>query len=222
MHIVVQYEDRDTAEFKSLIQKNKEYCKQFDIQYLFLHRGYEHLPPWWRKVALVHELLPHYESVFWVDSDAAFVFLDHCKELFRSYHFVFSPNPPMLEHLEMLSAPMCAGVWGVRNTPEGRAIMDHWFSAYNARAWSKRTKWTAGTYAGTDYEQGAFEVNIYRVQDFQKWIFSYPWYTLNYMPKDDHKVWGNCCPVPAAVHDWSGNRKHIFKHWPLREEAESP
>jgi len=214
MHILVQYDDRPVDEFKPLLKNNENYCKSQNIQYLFLTKGYEHLPPWWRKVAIVKELLAFYESVLWVDSDATIVGHEHFATLFKDGHFVFSPNPPMVDHLEMFSAPMCAGVWGVKNTPEGHSIMHSWMSAYNPNAWTKNPWATTGAYAGENYEQGAFEIHIYRVADFQPWLQWYPWNVLNYLPRDDKLVRGRLCPTAFALHYWSGNRSHIFKHWP--------
>ena len=91
--------------------------------------------------------------------------------------------------------------------------MDHWMSSYNPENWSRRNGWSAGTYAGPDYEQGSFELNVIYNFRLRPWIKSFPWYVLNYLPKDDQHVSGNDCPKPFAVHYWSGNRAHISKHW---------
>jgi hypothetical protein len=217
--LLLQYDDRDTKEFEELIKQNKNYAYAMGMNYLNAQRGYESIPPWWRKVFLARELLSCHDGVLWVDTDAAIVSSLHPSDLLKDKHFIYSPNPPMLNNpsLGMLSAPFCAGIWAVKNSPEGRQIMDAWINCYNANHWKKTDKgWKGeGAYAGYAYEQGAFELAIVRCQDFQPWIQSYPSHVLNYLPKDDTKLDGTACPSTVfAVHYWKGNRHYIDKHWP--------
>jgi hypothetical protein len=220
MYALVQYDDRSTDEFKNLIYQNKVYAKSFNIDYFFFNQGYEEYPPYWRKVFLVEELLNTYEAVIWVDTDALIVGKFHFKDLFEGGHFVLSPNPPMFDHqsLSMFSAPFCAGVWAVKNSPEGKFIMKTWADSYNCDLWKQDNgKWIhkTGLYGGIAYEQGAFEINIWRNIDFQKWIQNKESRILNYLPLAKGKLKGKSCPADIfAIHYWSGNRTHIKKHFP--------
>jgi len=218
MHLIVQYEDRPLGVFEPLVSRNADYAARFGMHHWLCRRGYEQYPPWWRKVFLVREMLRHYDSVMWVDTDAAIVGSFRFDELFEERHFVLSPNPPMLdsESLSMLSAPFCAGVWAVRNTPQGVAIMDRWAGLYDPSMWRFDGEWRhlQGLYAGIAYEQGAFEMGVWRCADFVDWIRDYPAHVLNHLPKEDHKVRGKHCPADVfAVHYWKGNRNHISQHW---------
>ncbi len=220
MFALIQYDDRSTDQFKNLIHENKEYAKSFDIDYIFFNKGYEQYPPYWRKVFLVEELLNTYEAVLWVDTDALIVGKFHFKDLFRGGHFVLSPNPPMFDHqsLSMFSAPFCAGVWAVKNSPEGKFIMNTWTRSYNSDHWKiEDSKWIhkTGIYGGIAYEQGAFELSIWRNIDFQKWIENKESRILNYLPRAKGKLKGKSCPSDIfAIHYWTGNRSHLKKHFP--------
>ena len=220
---IVQYEDRPLNDFKSLVEQNQYYANRNGIRHFLFKSGYENVPPWWRKVFLVRDLLQHYTAVLWVDSDAAVVSSDHFFTLFNDKHFVLSPNPPMLnsESLSMFSAPFCAGVWGVRNTPEGRVLMDTWANLYDSTLWKQidDAKWihTKGSYGGIAYEQGAFETGIWRKSDYVEWIENKTSDVLNHLPKKDSLVRGQKCSKGIfAVHYWKGNRGHISEHWPNR------
>jgi len=218
MFAIVQYEDRPLNEFSPLVQQNRRYAEKHGIDYIFYSSGWENYPPWWRKVFAVRELMEHYAAVMWVDSDAAIVGHEHFQTLFADRHFVLSPNPPMLnsQSLSMFSAPFCAGVWGVRSTCEGKVLMDRWIRAYNSHLWSNVMGWThtRGLYAGEAYEQGSFEIAIWRCKDFADWIENKASHVLNYLPKSDSFVKGSICPSVFAVHYWKGNRAHIKDHWP--------
>jgi hypothetical protein len=216
--LLLQYDDREVKEYIELIKQNKIYSASVGLSYLNICKGYEHIPPWWRKVFLARELLPHYDGVLWVDTDAAIVSTLHPSDLLGNKHFVYSPNPPMLNHqsLSMFSAPFCAGIWAVKNSSQGRQIMDAWADLYDENLWTNIGGWKgSGPYAGYAYEQGAFEIGIVRCHNYQEWIKSYPSHVLNYLPKDDTHLQGTSCPANVfAVHYWKGNRAHIYKHWP--------
>jgi len=221
MYAIVQYDDRNIDMFQQLIAKNKEYCKLNNINYIFYNKGWEQYPPWWRKVFLVRQLLQNYEAVMWVDTDAAIVGSEHFKYLFGSNtkHFVLSPNPPMLEmhSLSMFSAPFCAGIWAVKSTPEGKTLMDRWIGGYDESKWQKNGeewKHTSGLYGGGAYEQGYFELGIWRCKDYEPFLENKPYHVLNYLPRPDNNLSGNKCPKDVfAIHYWKGNRSHIKDHW---------
>ena len=217
--LVLQYDDRDVTQFQKLIDTNILYCKKFNYDHLLLTKGYEEYPPYWRKVFLVIEYLYKYNIVLWIDTDAAIVSNEKINIIFKpKTHFAFSSNPSLLHLscLDMLAAPMCAGVWAVKSTPEGKTIMDYWSQAYDATKWFKENeKWkTLGVYGGANYEQGSFELHIFRKPEFEKWLSHWDHHVLNFMPPDDHLVRGQNTPKDVfAVHYWTGNRKHIKKHF---------
>lgn len=218
MYLLVQYDDRNTDQFKYLIETNKNYAKKMNIEYLFLSSGYEKYPPYWRKVFLVSELLNLYEGVLWMDSDAAVVKEKHFKDYFEDKHFIFSPNPPpaLSVHLEFLAAPLCAGIWAVKNTPEGHTVMNAWKQSYDASTWKNENgKWKcSGVYAGKDYEQGSFELNLFRVKDYKQYIKSYPFEVFNYVPRKDTELFGKICESNIfSVHYWTGQRTQISSHF---------
>ena len=219
MYAIVQYEDRPLGDFEPLVKQNKLYAEKYGIRHILLTKGFENLPPWWRKVFVIRELLSKFDAILWVDSDAAIVGNYHFKDLFAGMDFVLSPNPPMLgsESLSMFSAPFCAGVWAVKNSSRGVTIMNRWCEIFNRNLWvheNSTWKHTKGLYAGIAYEQGAFEVNIWRCADFYPWILNKCSRILNYLPLENSKVVGKSCPSDVfAVHYWKGNRSHIRQHW---------
>lgn len=168
---------------------------------------------------MVAELLPLYEAVFWIDTDATIIQSTHYKEFFEDKHFFFSPNPPPIfnnKHLDFLTAPLCAGVWAVRNSPEGNNLMKHWKSSYDPSFWKNDNgKWTCnGTYGGRLYEQGSFELNIYRNADLKKLIRPYPYHKFNYVARRDKELNDSDCPNDVfCLHYWSGQRTQISEHW---------
>lgn len=217
--LIVQYDDRDISEFQKLIDHNILYCKKFNYDHIFLQKGWEEYPPYWRKVFIVKEYLHLYNVVLWVDTDATIVSCEKIDILFRPRtHMAFSSNPSLfhLGFLKILAAPMCAGIWAVKSTPEGKTIMDFWARAYDSKRWFKEdNKWkTLGVYGGSNYEQGSFEIHIFKNEEFKKWLSQWTHEVMNYMPPDDHKVRGFKTPKNVfAVHYWTGNRKHIKKHF---------
>ena len=100
-----------------------------------------------------------------IDSDA--VLMDRPQrliELLGDKDFLMSPDPPVW------GASFNAGVWVVRNTVRGREIMSRWASLYRASEWRQNASgsWDCSvnhnqntcTWAGENYEQGAFIQNI--------------------------------------------------------------
>ncbi len=158
---ILQYDDRPLgADEHGLIALNKLYAKKHNYDYVFLNSGYEHLPPYWIKVAAVRDLLAtgKYAGVCWIDTDA--VFVNHAQSIDAffgngSSAFLFAPDPPLW------SGKFNAGVWFVRNNATGLAIMNDWMASWEAVAndWSKNGDgtWVCKTaWAGPSYEQGAF------------------------------------------------------------------
>jgi hypothetical protein len=71
--------------------------------------------------------------------------------------FLCAPDPPGL------ASRFNAGVWIVRNTPAGHALMAAWFANYRPSDWTRSPdgRWsTASDWAGANYEQGAFVEHV--------------------------------------------------------------
>lgn len=157
--IVIQYDDRPlSADDQRSVALNQAYCKRWGYEHRLVTGGYSDVPPYWAKVMLARDVLraePGCRGVFWLDTDA--IVVDHSQplETLASGHFVGAPDNPQW------SSPFCAGVWLVRGTPQGRAVVEDWAASYSPVAWTRPwwpgSKWTcSGPWAGPDYEQGAF------------------------------------------------------------------
>ena len=162
---LVQYDDRPLDKMAlEFVNRNKYYCKIHGYTYIFLNKGYEHLPPYWAKVKIAWDILQlefsdHAEHVFkgviWMDMDAVVYDLDRRLEDLGGdpdKSFIYAPDPIGL------SSSFNAGVWMVRNTPAGRHVMSTWFGQFRPEAWRRAaSRWsTTGEWAGENYEQGAF------------------------------------------------------------------
>ena len=224
-NLLVQYDDRNPSWASGLLEVNRKYAALYGYEYMYLTTGYDSISPFWRKVFLVAELLPFYDHVLWVDSDAAIVGTERLESLFGTHDFICSPNPPMLlnTYLKTFSAPFCAGVWGVKNSPRGHSIMKEWMNFYIPSQWiCVDKKWsTRGVYGGVNYEQGAFEINIYRKFPFNSYIKSYQHWVLNHLPNQtvndlclSSRSLPQCRKDVFAVHYWSGNRELLKYHYP--------
>lgn len=159
---IIQYDNRDLSLIdKDLCERNKRYAARHKYDYILLKDGYENYPPYWAKVVIMRDYLQKYDGVFWVDTDAAITAAEtRIEELAaNTKSFIMCPDPPMW------SSPFNAGVWAVRNTETGRAIMDDWINIYKrvANQWKRDgEKWSStGTWAGDSYEQGSFAEHIW-------------------------------------------------------------
>ena len=167
--LVLQYDDRPIDEnYKKLMSINKEYCKKHDYEYKFVTKGYEDLPPYWRKVALVKNLLKKYKGILWLDTDAVvFNKAITITSIARSSKMFFKSG-------EILNYPKYhfnAGVWIIKNTPQMNDLMEEWLNNYKTKEWSRNSngKWiTSGKFAGPTYEQGVFQNVIYT--SYEKYI----------------------------------------------------
>jgi len=153
---IVQYDDRVLSSLdEKMMERNKEYCNKHGYQYELLTSGYEDIPPYWRKVNCVKDILlsNKYRGILWLDTDACIYDLEKPLEsiIEDGYDFYISSD--------VFGSTFCAGVWLVLNTPIGKEIMTKWLAAYDASSWRKNgNKWrTPNTWAGIKYEQGSFE-----------------------------------------------------------------
>lgn len=158
---IIQYDNRKLTEIdRDLCARNKQYAALHHYDYIFLTDGFEDYPPYWAKVASVCKYLPHYQGILWLDTDAVVIDVHRkISDLFKDDEsFVMCPDPPLWP------SSFNAGVWAVRNTDTGRAIMQDWMVAYTGVSdqWSlKQSKWVCtGKWAGDAYEQGAFTRHI--------------------------------------------------------------
>ena len=77
--LVIQYDDRDLSNhpYNKLITVNKEYCKLYNLDYVFIGSNYHKYSPYWVKVKILHDFInndkyKHYDGFIWIDSDAVF------------------------------------------------------------------------------------------------------------------------------------------------------
>jgi len=194
---VVQADDRvgteafEQSHYGRLTASNRALCERDPTCAYELDEsnGMREYPPFWRKVFAVKRILESGRGcarAVWVDTDAALhgerVTCDEntagaCEvktmpvsevvgELFGPRaDFFFSRDPPPWY------SSMCAGVWGVKNTPKGREILREWVKSYPSELWSldgALGHWKchdpdtgdACQYAGAMYEQGAFTAHV--------------------------------------------------------------
>ena len=81
--LVLQYDDRETLQYTKLLERNQAYAKQLHYKYLFLSKGYEQYPPYWRKIFIIRDLLHLYKLIIWVDTDAAIVSHESIEKTFK-------------------------------------------------------------------------------------------------------------------------------------------
>ncbi len=147
--LILQYDDRGDV-YLELTELNKK--SGFEHLFLSHETG---IPPYWVKVFLVAEYLPNYDYVIWIDSDAAII------------------NPraiPLSEKTMVYSrdnhgweSPFNAGVFIMRNTSTGRALMEEWKRGYDPSRWEiVDGKWRQfGDWLGPNLEQGYFNHHLY-------------------------------------------------------------
>jgi hypothetical protein len=173
---VVQYDNRPLPlNYKALQNINRKYCAHNGYKYIFIKEEMN-IPPYWRKVKIVQDLLKSnkYKGIFWLDTDAVIhnmeISLDDL--LVENKHFYYAPDRPRW------ITSFNAGVWFVLNTDIGKQIMDEWMKVYNKDDWMQVDGlWkTSGRWAGPTYEQGAF---IKYVKPYIKnYIHMFPWFFM--------------------------------------------
>jgi hypothetical protein len=171
---IVQYDDRPLDDdTKKLVARNKRYCEKHGYTYIFEMKKYD-LPPWWRKVKLVQEVMQtnKFKGVLWLDTDA--VVYNHEKtldEVVKPHKsFYYSADSPQWK------STFNAGVWLVLNDNNGNRIINSWKNLYSPTDWSEENgKWTSsGVWAGPTYEQGAFITHIQ--VPFAPYLHKYHWH----------------------------------------------
>jgi hypothetical protein len=170
--LILQYDDRElNNNDKKLMERNEEYAKKHGYKYKFIDSGHTDIPPYWRKVSLVKELLPKYKGILWIDTDA--VIFDLSKTLdsiTTSRHSMFISR----DNWRATKDHFNAGVWLIKNTPEMNTLMSDWEDLYSEKDWLKNSggKWhTTGKWSNITYEQGSFIKNILiKYKKYIKWL----------------------------------------------------
>jgi hypothetical protein len=235
--LLLQYDDRNPSWASKLIERNKIASKYLEWDHIYLTESEfdDTIAPYWRKVFLVDKYLKLniYSYIVWIDSDAVLIneseLVNFIKNEMLDFSFAFSSNPGILRIESFLfrlwAAPFCAGVFIVKNTNSSLKIMDEWKSHYDSSLWTKTLdqsnslnilnikntyKWKGvGIYGGLSYEQGCFEVYIFRSHVYRKHLLQCDHTRMNYLPIKNEK----CTFKTIFLHYWNGNRKRIYKDW---------
>jgi len=167
----VQYDNRtdeNLGDQMKLVRQNQTICENVPQ---CTHQFYRHeaiqYPVYWQKVAIVTNLLFSnvYDYVLFFDTDA--VIHRHPGQIidaFAEKSFLLSGDaPPNPDNF-------CAGVWGVKNDEHGREMMRMWMDRYNMdNRWVRTNnswKCTDCSWAGLQYEQGAFKHVMEKKEDY--------------------------------------------------------
>jgi len=224
--LLLQYDDRSPTWGTKLIERNKIAACNLEFDHMYLNKCEfdETIPPYWRKVFLVEKYIKSgYPFVVWIDSDAVLVNeaeFQKCIDIeMKDVSMAFSSNPGILRKegwpFRLWAAPFCAGVFIVKNTESSLDILKDWKNSFDPSLWSKsklgaKQKWEAiGTYGGESYEQGSFEIHIFRSAKHRKNLLQFKHTRLNYLP-----IKGEPCETDTIfLHYWNGNRMRILRDW---------
>lgn len=184
--LVLQIEDRENDEFlTNNMHFNKIICQDNNMQYKFMYKSEDDVPPYWAKVFEIDKILTNPNNsninyIFWIDSDAFFLNFNKEKlndfiNKYSNYSVIITKDPPPWP------AGFNAGSFLVKNDKYGREIVSYWKSLYNPNNWWRENgAWkTNSKYAGIDYEQGAFDIKILNNPQFSSHIKTVPYYILN-------------------------------------------
>lgn len=184
--LVLQIEDRSDNNFlNENMQLNKKICQENNMQYKFLYKSQDNVPPYWGKVFEIDRIISdknnsNVDYVFWIDSDAFFLHFNKNKLVdflnkYSEYSMIITTDHPPWK------LKFNAGVFIVKNDSNSREIISYWKSLYNPNNWwIEDNKWkTDKPYSGDDYEQGAFITNILTNNKYSAHIKTVSYYILN-------------------------------------------
>lgn len=201
---VVSFENRDLG-YRDLFRKNhREYCERHGYTYVCLDTYSETIPPYWVKAFLVRDLLPGYDWVVWIDSDAVFESTAPLP-LDDGAFFISGGDKPQ----HRAPAQMNVGVFAVKRCPVGLTFMEMWVSLYNPSRWKRGRDgaWKClGKWAGEDYEQGSC-ISLLRDPAFSSHKI-HPWHVFNNHPGSGH--------AGIAYHFCGGVGKRMLSRYLLR------
>ena len=182
--LVLQIEDRSDDNFlNENMQLNKKICSENNMQYKFLYKSQDNVPPYWGKVFEIDRILndnSNVDYIFWIDSDAFFINFHKNKILNlltknSDYSMIITKDPPPWK------MKFNAGSFIIKNDSYSREIFSYWKTLYNPNNWwIEDDKWkTDKPYAGNDYEQGTFTTHILTNNQYSSHIKTVPYYILN-------------------------------------------
>lgn len=169
---LVQHDDRTDKEISpslvSLLDLNRAVCESHPGCRLLLTRTSldKEVEPHWQKLYAVQAALQEgCQHAVWLDTDAIVHTSDPMRLLGafpRGTSFFSNADPPAIytmrffrnmpaswDPMKQPVQPFNAGVWGVRNTHKGRALMERWTSLYPAHLWSVERSSSSSKGGGT-------------------------------------------------------------------------
>jgi hypothetical protein len=207
MWAILQYDNRPlTEEFKQLQMINQMYCNLHGYKYIFYKDGCN-LPPYWCKVYYTQQLLKDetITGVLWLDMDAVVHTIFPISFFMKpGKSFYYTSDPPVWDGV------FNAGVWMVKNTVDGRSIIDAWMKLYHPKDWTyDGTHWkSVGNWAGTTYEQGSFVEWI--LPKYKSKLYLYPWEYFQWHTSDLEGIY---------IYHFAGEfKKHIKSYLDQRLE----
>lgn len=191
--LVLQIEDRNDPLLNKFMKSNEIICKNNDMEYIFLKKSAELVPPYWAKVFEIKKIMEEkkdFDYILWVDSDAFFINFTKQRfseflEKYKEYSFIGTPDMPPW------TGQFNAGVFIIKNTEIGKEMVNKWITYYHTNVWNynkKTDKWkTDAVWAGDEYEQGSFSTYMLKDSKFSKHIKIIPYYYLNNHTCGDHQ-----------------------------------
>lgn len=189
--LILQIEDRKTELLTTLLQHNKKACEKNNVEYIFLEKSSFHIPPYWQKVYEIDKYMSEYPDIdyfMWLDSDAFLANFSREKmqnffDKHSDYSAIISKDMPPWD------GEFNAGSFIIKNDESGRKIIKDWIGKYKSENWTfENPKWTTqSTWAGEDYEQGAFSNHILKDPSHRQNIIQLPFWWLNNNSCDENK-----------------------------------
>ena len=198
--LAFQIENRKNENIESLMDRVREWCEYKNIEYQRYDGYRDDMVHYWWKVFKLNEIMndhPECEYIMWFDSDIYIWDFDKDPRDFMEPHldFIAAHDPDDPKDTEEW---FNAGVFCIRNSENGKALVNKWMSLYDSTKWFKNYdgKWTTDDrWAGPNYEQGAFCEQILQKKEFKHMIKILPSTTFNELFN-----WANPGPECFSVH----------------------
>ena len=146
---VVQY---DTREASPMMLSNEHRCTAMKNCAYVRHTSHA-LPPYWAKIAILRAMMsdtPACDVLMWLDSDAGMRFsnVGSILTLWTSdgVAMLATTDPPPFH------GKFNAGVFAIKNSDVGKAILTKWLSYYNPKQWTRDAKTGGWSCASTRHE----------------------------------------------------------------------
>lgn len=183
--LVLQIENRNDEFLNLLINENKNICNNNNIEYIFKLTGNNNVPPYWDKVFEIKKIMDSrndIEYIYWLDSDAFLINFD-INKINSFLHTNDKYSILIAEDMPPWTSKFNAGAFIIKNNVKGKEIINEWLSYYNSKNWNydaENNKWkTDSEWAGKDYEQGSFVINILNNAKYVNDIKKYSYEILN-------------------------------------------